>query len=124
MFLNQAHAGQLPVRAWCFKITFVRTLVCVCFHPRAIKNRSCEMKPKQPINQALLLFSFFVRHLLSILLMGGALVSKHIVSNCKKEQGNAVRICCSLHGKNRLTSCTILTRHSSSVLKVGVPCRL
>ena len=33
-------------------------------------------------------------------------------------------ICCSLHGKRHLTSCILLTRHSSSVLKVGVPCGL
>ena len=32
--------------------------------------------------------------------------------------------CCSLHGKSRLTSGTLLTRHSASVLKVGVLCEL
>ena len=31
-------------------------------------------------------------------------------------------IYCSLHGKSHLTSCTLLTRRSTSVLKVGVPC--
>ena len=31
---------------------------------------------------------------------------------------------CSLHSNIYLTSCTLLTRRSASVLKVGVPCRL
>ena len=54
---------------------------------QAIKNNSCEMNPEQPIKQVLLLFSFFIWHLLSILLMGGALVMKHVVNYC---QGSAV----------------------------------
>ena len=29
-----------------------------------------------------------------------------------------------LHGKSPLTSCTLLTRRSASILKVGVPCGL
>ena len=54
--------------------------VCVCVSaPRAIKNYSREMKSEYPIKQVLLLFSFSVRHLLSILLMGGALVTKRVV---------------------------------------------
>ena len=40
----------------------------------------------------------------------------------KEEQGNAVFSVRYMHSKSRLTSCTILTRRSSSVLKVGVPC--
>ena len=39
----------------------------------------------------------------------------------KEEQGNAVRINNSFHSKRHLTSCTLLTRQSTSVLNVGVP---
>ena len=45
--------------------------------------------------------------------MGVALVTKHVA---KKSH--------SLHGKMYLSSCTLLTRWSASVLKVGVPCGL
>ena len=42
-----------------------------------------------------------------------------VVSYCQR--GARLRgICCSLRGKSRLTSCTLLTRWSASVLKVGV----
>ena len=55
--------------------------------------------------------------------MGGALVTNRVVSYCQR--GARLRaICCSLRGKSRLTSCTLLTRWSASVLKVGVPCGL
>ena len=48
------------------------------------------MKPEQPIKQVLLLFSFFMWHLLSILLMGRGLSNK---AHCaKEEQGNAVLV--------------------------------
>ena len=30
----------------------------------------------------------------------------------------------SLHGKSRLTNCTLLTTRSATVIKVGVPCGL
>ena len=40
------------------------------------------------------------------------------------KEGNAVFICRSLYGKRHLTSCILLTRRSTSILKVGVPCRL
>ena len=46
-------------------------------------NHSHEIKSQWPIIQVLLIFSFFVWHLLSILLMGGALVIKHVVSYCQ-----------------------------------------
>ena len=68
-------------------------------------------------------FQFLIRHWLSILSMGGALVTNRVVSYCQR--GARLRgICCSLCGKIRLTSCTLLTRWSASVLKVGVPCGL
>ena len=51
--------------------------------------------------------------------MGGILVKSASCVTSKEEQGNAVFG--SLHGKSRLTRCTLLTRRSSSVLKVGVP---
>ena len=40
LFLNQAHAGRRPARAWFLEIVSVRTsvcvcvCVCVCVHPR------------------------------------------------------------------------------------------
>ena len=44
---------------------------------------------------------------------------KRVVSYCQR--GARLRdICCSLRGKSRLTNCTLLTRWSASVLKVGV----
>ena len=52
------------------------------------------------------------------------------LSNVVHRELTAVRraryrcICCLLHGKSRLTSCTLLTRHSAPVLKVGMPCGL
>ena len=55
--------------------------------------------------------------------MGGALVTKRVVSYCQRE-ARLRGICCSLRGKSRLTSCTLLTRWNASVLKVGVPCGL
>ena len=62
----------------------MRVCVCayvsVCVRPRAIKNYSREMKSEYPIKQVLLPFSFSVWHLLSILLMGRALVTKRVVS--------------------------------------------
>ena len=77
-FLNQMHA-------WFLRIAFVRMSVCVCVStPRAIKNHSREINPEKPIKQVLLLFGFFVRHLLSILLMGRALVMKCIMSYCQR----------------------------------------
>ena len=36
------------------------------------------------VKQVLLPFHFFIRHLLSILLMGGALVTKRVVSYCQR----------------------------------------
>ena len=59
----------------CFCLANRYPCVCVCLsvsvyvRPQAIKNHSHEMKPELPIKQVLLLFSFFVWHLLSILLM-------------------------------------------------------
>ena len=53
--------------------------------------------------------------------MGGALVTKRVVSYCQIE-ARLHGICSSLRGKICLTSCTLLTRWSASVLKVGVPC--
>ena len=50
--------------------------------------------------------------------MGRALVTKCIVSYF---QGNAV-FAVYFTVKSRLTSCTLLTRWSASVLKVGMPC--
>ena len=59
----------------------------VCVHvrvrvsaPHAVKNHSHEIKPEYPIKQVLLLFSFFVWHLLLILLMGRPLVMNRVVS--------------------------------------------
>ena len=112
--LNQAHA-------WFLKIALCGcryACLCVCVCPRAIKNHSCEVKPEYPIKQVLLLFSFFVRHLLSILLMGGTLVTKHVVSYCQR-RARYCYICCSLHGKSRLTSCTLLTKMQCFSFKSG-----
>ena len=39
-FLNQAHAGRRPARAWFLEITFIPpkyVCVCVCVHPRGHK---------------------------------------------------------------------------------------
>ena len=55
--------------------------------------------------------------------MGGALVTKRVVSYCQR-RARLRCICFSLRGKSGLTSCTLLTRRSVSVLKVGVPFRL
>ena len=46
-FLNQAHAGLQPVRAWFLEIAFVREVgMCVCVSvPEGINNYSREMKP-------------------------------------------------------------------------------
>ena len=79
--LNQA---LWPARAWFLEIAFVqevgmRVCVCVCVRPRAIKNYSRELKSEQPIKQVLLPFSFSVWHLLLILLMGGALLTKRVM---------------------------------------------
>ena len=54
----------------------------VCVYP--LPDYSCEMKPEYPIKQVLLLFSFFVRHLLLILLMDGALETKRVMSYCQR----------------------------------------
>ena len=51
-----------------------------------------------------------------MLLMDMALVTKCIVT-AKEEQGNAVFA----YSKRCLTSCTLLTRWSALVLKVGAP---
>ena len=80
-FLNQApvfgpeHAGFLK-----FLLSGKSVCVCVCPPRRAIKNCSRELKSELPIKQVLLPFSYSVWHLLSILLMGGALVMKRVVS--------------------------------------------
>ena len=52
--------------------------------------------------------------------MGGPLVTKHVVNYCQR-RARLHCICFSLHGKSGLTSCTLLTRRSASVLKVGMP---
>ena len=52
--------------------------------------------------------------------MGGALVTKPVVSYCQR-RARLRCICFSLRGKSGLASCTLLTRRSASVLKVGVP---
>ena len=44
--------------------------------------------------------------------------------NLKRDQGNTVFAVPSLHSKSRLASCTLLTRRSTSVLKVAMPYRL
>ena len=49
--------------------------------------------------------------------MGVDLVTKRVVTDCQD-----TAICCSFHSKSHLISCTLLTRWSASVLKVGVPC--
>ena len=54
--------------------------VSVCVHPPGYKNYLHGMKSEHPIKQVLLPFSFSVWHLLSILLMGKALVMKGIMS--------------------------------------------
>ena len=60
--------------------------VCVCLsvsvyvRPQVIKNHSHQMKPELPIKQILLLFSFFVWHLLSIIFdIINALVMKRVM---------------------------------------------
>ena len=53
--------------------------------------------------------------------MGVNLVMKHVVTDCQKKQDTA--ICRSFYNKSHLISCTLLTRWSASVLKVGVPCK-
>ena len=49
--------------------------VCVCVHPQAVRNNSHEMKPGI---QVVLYSGFFVQDLLSIELIGVALVTKRI----------------------------------------------
>ena len=49
--------------------------------------------------------------------MGVALVTSMLLVTIKEEQ---VMLC--LQFINPLTSCTLLTRESASVLKVGMPC--
>ena len=105
-FLNQAST-------WFLEIAFVREVgVCLCLPPGYLR----EIKSEWPIKQVLLPFSFSVWHLLSILLMGGALIMKRVVSYFQRRA-----ICCSFHNKRCLISCTLLTRQRASVLKVGVP---
>ena len=81
-----------PGKSVCVCACCVYVCVCVCVSPpQAIKNQLCQMKPQQKIKQVLLLFSFFIWHLLSILLMGVALVTKRVMSYCQRRaQGNAV----------------------------------
>ena len=88
-FLNQAYAGQRPEHTWFLEITFVWEVgmhvcvcVCVCVCPQAIKNYSHEMSLNNQSNKSYF-FSFYIRHLLSILLKGVALVTKHVVSYCQ-----------------------------------------
>ena len=57
--------------------------------------------------------------------MGVALVMKRMVIDAvKEEQGNACCISRSFHNKSPLTSCTLSTRQSAPILKVGVPSML
>ena len=58
--------------------------VCLCVS-RLLKT--IHVKSDQ---QQLLPFSYCVLHLLSILLIGRALVTKHIVNSCQTRVGNAV----------------------------------
>ena len=98
---------------------------CFCPGSRYVCARLCVSAPRA-IKANLTsptAFQFLIRHWLSILSMGGGLVTNRVVSYCQR--GARLRgICCSLRGKSRLTSCTLLTRWSASVLKVGVPCGL
>ena len=73
------------------------------------------MDPVLLVKQVLQPFHFVIRHLLSIPLMGGALVMKRVVSYCQRR----ARYRCifrSLHGKTCLTSCTLLKIRSALVL--------
>ena len=56
--------------------------------------------------------------------MGRALVTKRIVSLCQKEEQYNAMLAVHFTVKNRLTSCTLLKRRSSSVSKVGMLCGL
>ena len=69
-----------PFVAVCFD--YERGVRVRMFTPWVIKNHSHEMKPDNQSKQVLLLFSFFIWHLILILLMDGALVMKHVVSYC------------------------------------------
>ena len=56
--------------------------------------------------------------------MGMALVTKHTsLVTVEEEQGSTI-FARSFRSKSLLTSCTLLTRQSASVLKVGMPCAL
>ena len=74
------YAGHRPVHTWFLEITFIRMSVCfvrtcVCVHPQAVGNNSHEMKPGI---QVVLYSDFSVQDLLSIELIGVALVTKRI----------------------------------------------
>ena len=67
----------------------------------------------------MLLSSFYIQHLLSILLMGVALVTKHLELLSKKTV--KIRHCIRLSFNNkRFIYCALLARQSAEVIKVGV----
>ena len=85
------------------------------FHPSRLQMKiffNSELFP----NYGILLCSFFMNHLMSVLLMDVALVIKRIVNSC--QQKIKVRLYCHLFkNKWHFICCTLLTRRRISIIR-------
>ena len=92
----------------------MRTSVCVCVHPLAIKNYSREMKAEYTV------FQFLYMALAIDTVNGCGLVTKCVISYYQR----ILRQRCITRSfiiKGHFTSCIVQTRWKASVLKVGMP---
>ena len=75
------------------------------------------------VKQVLLLFSLFYMTF-AVDITDGCGLSNKVHRWLLAKKSKVMLYCRSLNGKRHLTSCTLLTRQSASVLKVGMPCKL